>query len=276
MIFNISGGGGASLNFKVLAYDAEIELLAATPAENTIGIITNTPITSWMFSAEEPSPAVPGMVWITISNSSPVAFNALKKNGVMIYPISAKQFIVDAWVDVPAKSYQADENGTLKWNAWLVYLYNNGDNESVSGGWATIRGYSGAYTDTSAPACTVNDDSIVFHNNKSGNIAGFLKHNKPIDLTPYTKVHYSGNATCNSGTAKLNNCQPAIISPNVDSLEISKTLKSGGLEAFGDFEDLEVDVRNINEEAVVSWKLYSYGGDNGKYTVTIRKIWLTT
>ena len=62
MIFNVTGGGGAALNFKVLAYATEEVLLAATSVENTIGIITETPITSWIFSATEPSPAAAGMV----------------------------------------------------------------------------------------------------------------------------------------------------------------------------------------------------------------------
>ena len=81
------GGGGAALNFKVLAYATEEALLTATPANNTIGIITETPITSWIFSATEPSPAEAGMVWITVNTYSSVKFNALKKNGIQVYPI---------------------------------------------------------------------------------------------------------------------------------------------------------------------------------------------
>lgn len=118
MIFNVSGGGGAALNFKVLAYATEEELLAATPAENTIGIVTTAPITSWIFSSEEPSPLTPGMVWISTSSSSSAAFNALKKNNVMVYPISAKQVVSGELVHVIAKSRQGGE-----WVDWISYIY---------------------------------------------------------------------------------------------------------------------------------------------------------
>lgn len=117
MIFNVTGGGGAALNFKVLAYATEADLQAATPAENTIGIITETPITSWIFSATEPSPAAAGMVWITVGTASTFEFNALKKNAIQIYPISAKQYVSGAWMDVTAMSYQGGE-----WVAWVSYI----------------------------------------------------------------------------------------------------------------------------------------------------------
>lgn len=131
MIFNVTGGGGAALNFKVLAYATEEALLAATPAENTIGIITETPITSWIFSATEPSPAAAGMVWISIGTSSSVEFNALKKNGLQVYPISAKQYVGGAWVDKVAKSYQGGE-----WVVWLIYLYKAPEEYTeLTGGW---------------------------------------------------------------------------------------------------------------------------------------------
>ena len=81
-LYGFGGGGGAALNFDVKAYDTEEALLAATPKENTIGIITTTPITSWIFSATEPK--IPtdgddGLVWFHIGTTSPVSFNALKK-----------------------------------------------------------------------------------------------------------------------------------------------------------------------------------------------------
>lgn len=98
--------GGASLNFDVKAYATEEALLAAAPKENTIGIITENKITSWIFSATEPSPTAAGMVWITTGTSSTIEFNALKKNGIQVYPISAKQYVSGAWVNVPAEIYQ--------------------------------------------------------------------------------------------------------------------------------------------------------------------------
>ena len=124
MIFNVTGGGGAALNFKVVGYATKEELLAATPAENAIGIITEIPITGYHFGTEEPSPAAAGMVWITTGTASGVEFNALKKNAIQVYPVCAKQYISGAWVDKTAKSYQGG-----KWVDWIFkeYIYKNGE-----------------------------------------------------------------------------------------------------------------------------------------------------
>lgn len=126
-----AAGGGASLNFGVKAYSTESVLLAATPKENTIGIITTTAINGWEFAAVEPMEPVEGMVWISTGTSSPVQFNALKKNEIAVYPLSVKQYVSGAWVDKTAKSYQGG-----KWVDWIVWLYNKGDEfTSLTGGW---------------------------------------------------------------------------------------------------------------------------------------------
>ena len=108
------GGGSGGLNFKIVSYATESELLADTPKENTIGVITSIPITGYHFGKDEPSPAAAGMVWIPTGTSSTVEFNALKKNGIQVYPLSAKQQDGSAWVDVTALSYQG-----VEWVEWL-------------------------------------------------------------------------------------------------------------------------------------------------------------
>lgn len=105
------GGGGASLNFDVKAYATEEALLAATPSEGAIGVITENEITAWVISPVQPASLLDGAVWISTGTSSAVAFNALKsaKQAIHIYPIAAKQYISGAWVDLTAKSYQSGE-----------------------------------------------------------------------------------------------------------------------------------------------------------------------
>lgn len=153
MIFNITGGGGsgAALNFNVVAYATKEELMAATPAENTIGVVIETSMTSWIFSTEEPNPATPGMVWIFTGTSSTVAFNALKKNGIQVYPISAKQYISGAWVDKTAKSYQGG-----KWVDWATFLYSYGDERTdLTGGFSKTAG-----NNTGTQTLTKNSDHL--------------------------------------------------------------------------------------------------------------------
>lgn len=96
-----TGGGGGGLNFKVIPNPKP-----STAKENTIWVNTDTPITSWIFSAEEPSAAEAGMVWISVGTSSSVEFNALKKNGIQVYPGYAKQFNGGTWANKDAKIYQ--------------------------------------------------------------------------------------------------------------------------------------------------------------------------
>jgi hypothetical protein len=89
--FLVKNGGGAPLNFKVVGGTTEPLILK----ENTIWIDTDSEISSWIFSAKEPTNFTEGMVWFFMSTTSSgiVEFNALKKNGIQIFPVSAKQYL---------------------------------------------------------------------------------------------------------------------------------------------------------------------------------------
>lgn len=138
MILNmVAGGGSGGLNFSVTSYTSE-DLLPTTADENAIAIITDTPISSWTMSRTEPE-GVDGMVWISIGDSSRVAFNMLTENTIYIYPLKAYQYINNTWVSKDAKSYQ-NQNGSLEWVDWVARgtFYDNGDQcISTTGGWTT-------------------------------------------------------------------------------------------------------------------------------------------
>lgn len=168
MILNL-GGGGTSLNFDVKAYATEEALLAATPKENTIGIITTNKITGWLFSATEPESPAEGMVWISTGTSSTVEFNALKKNGIQVYPISAKQYVTGAWVDVTAYSYQGGE-----WVGWITYIAIN-END-----WYKRNPY---------PSVSYSDGTYEFSGNSlKGKVTG---GNQQVSLVKKEKVDFS-------------------------------------------------------------------------------------
>jgi hypothetical protein len=139
---NTGGGGGGGLNFKVVGGTTA----PSNPKENTIWINTSTKITDWVFSATQPN-AVSGRVWISTGTSSSMEFNALKKNGIQVYPISAKQYVSGAWVGVEAKSYH---NGAfVDW--WDGGLFVNGNQyKSVTGGWSSNGCADPGYTVVSA------------------------------------------------------------------------------------------------------------------------------
>lgn len=140
MILNLSGGAGAGLNFKVVGGITAPE----NPKENTIWVDTDVEITSWVFSVEQPANPIEGMVWIYIGTFSSVEFNALKKNGIQLCPIFARQYIDGVFVDKATKSYQDGE-----WVGWIrdIYLYNNGDVcTDITGDYAVYKGSTGSVT----------------------------------------------------------------------------------------------------------------------------------
>lgn len=133
--FKSGVSAGAPLNFKVVGGTSA----PSNPKENTIWVNTDAEITNWAFSAAQPETATAGMVWIFTGTSSPAEFNALKKNGITVYPLLAKQYVSGAWVSKIAKSYQGGQ-----WVDWTMYLYNKGAEyvDENGRGWA----FSGTYT----------------------------------------------------------------------------------------------------------------------------------
>lgn len=174
---NTGGGGGGGLNFKIVGGTAAPN----SPKENMIWINTNENITGYIFSATEPEEYAEGMVWISIGTSSPAGFNALKKNSIMVYPMSAKQYISGAWVDVTAKSYL---NG--KWvDWWNGELYEAGNLfVDVTGGWTSDES-------SNAPVITYNATTMEISAAQSG-YNKKVRTVKKIDMSQWTKLVFDG------------------------------------------------------------------------------------
>lgn len=173
MIFNISGGGGTTLNFRVVGGT----VAPTNPAENTIWVNTDTPITSWIFSATEPGPAEAGMVWFPVGTSSPVAFNALKKNGIQVCPISANQYVNGFWVEKNAKIYQGGE-----WADFIFYLLKDGITQGI--GFVAIG-------NTATPSIsfgTPGQMTATIGAWSSGNSTGYIFSDESVDVTHYSKM----------------------------------------------------------------------------------------
>ena len=161
--------GSGSLNFNVVGGTTQ----PTNPGENTIWVNTSTAITDWIFSATQPTNPTNGMVWITIGTFSSVEFNALKKNGIQVYPISAKQYVGGAWVDKIAKSYQGGA-----WVEWMLLIFGDGYHDTdITGGW-----------DNSAGTLTVGNNTIYLNANgvTSGN--SYAATNNKVNLGKYTKL----------------------------------------------------------------------------------------
>lgn len=183
MIFNMAGGG-ASLNFAVVGGTSA----PSNPKENTIWVNTATEITGWEFSATQPAAAA-GLVWFATGTSSKTAFEALKKNGIEVYPIYAKQYVNGAWVTKTAKIYQGGN-----WVAfWDNYLYKHGDPyASVTGGWyVSVSKYDGA-------TLTTDNGSGQMVMSRGAATEGVVATKNKIDLSGFTKMsvmmYTTGNA----------------------------------------------------------------------------------
>jgi hypothetical protein len=138
-----------------------------------------------------------GQVWIPTGTSSTVAFNALKKNAIQVYPLTAKQYTGGAWVNKTAKSYQ---NGV--WTDLLEYLYSPGDEwENITGGWISEgKKYSSSAT-TAAREATITRrvDSIQIGPFSQAS-AGTFRCKNPVDLSEYSKIKVTGTFYSSSGS----------------------------------------------------------------------------
>lgn len=173
MIFNMSGGGGAALNFKVMGGTAE----PSNPVENTIWINTDAKITGWLFSSHQPENPAEGMVWIATGSASNAEFNALKKNGITVYPMSAKQYVNGAWVNKPIKVYQSGS-----WKDALLYTVV--PNTGIT--WSKEKNVT----------VTQNADSTVFSHGAGDDTVHYADFS--VDLTPYTKLKIVGNVSASA------------------------------------------------------------------------------
>ena len=180
-------GGGSDLNFKVISVASE-SALPSSAAENTIAVITTTAITSYVFSSTAPTSPTEGMVWFATGTASGVGINAIKRNGLWVYPAGCQQYVSGTWVSKTAKTYTSGA-----WAGMEIYLYNAGDQcVGITGGWTTIPaqqtnasgwGFAGNSTVTDV---SFNADSIyIFGQTKINDTltAPAARTRNPVDLT---------------------------------------------------------------------------------------------
>lgn len=253
MIFNMSGGGGAALNFKVMGGTAE----PSNPAENTIWIDTDAKITGWLFSSHQPENPAEGMVWIATGSASNAEFNALKKNNITVYPLSAKQYVSGAWVDKTAKSYQ---NGAwVDW--WNGELYDTGNEyEAFTGGWTATALFSSTQVTKDTTSMTIKTDygdDALYCSNK-------------MDLTDFSKLVVTGKSFRNNSSAERREGNTKICVWSAIGSSVSDNRVAYANYPAADYDgEFELDVSSLTGE-------YYVGVFAGRYySVTVRKVKLS-
>lgn len=238
--------GGGGLNFKVVAGLDQ----PGSATENTIWLKIPS-MTGWIIAASQPEELTEGMVWISVGTESAVEFNALKRNGIQVYPLRAKQMVGGTLVDVEAMSYQNGE-----WVKWVTYLYNFGDKcTDITGGWQFVstRGGCtvGSYTD--------NGESITLNGSASAMQSTSYCTEDAVDLTNVTKLWI--NAIEASGSYLWFKVGTTVSMGN-------GVVRSDGCPVGPSY----IDVSNLSGAYYVAIEVYSDKAKNG--SLTFDQIWM--
>ena len=126
-----AGGGRSELNFRVVGSPEQ----PSTPRENDIWVSTSDEIITWVFDVSEPVAPVAGMVWIQVDFRSSAPLNALKRNGIHLYPVGVKQYDGSNWTDVTGKLWNGAEWVEIRLPYY--YIVNAGGAADYAGGWAS-------------------------------------------------------------------------------------------------------------------------------------------
>lgn len=250
---NAGGGGGGGLNFAIVGSLTQ----PTSPRENTIWVKTETKIPGWIFSPTEPTNPEGGTVFFKTALTSSVGFNALKKNGLQVYPISAKQYISGAWVAKTAKTYQGGA-----WVEWINYLYNNGTISDALGG---FTGYAQRFLDTSGIAATVryNDDSIYIEVGTTNKSGAALSNNK-LDVTKWKTIYIRGSISAKDAYHGCFGLQPNTSSTLPPTAYTADNVS--GTEAVH-----KIDVSSLTGEYYLCFGGHRYSGY--ALNCTIKEIW---
>jgi hypothetical protein len=186
-----AGGGGASLNFSVVGGIVQPNNLK----ENTIWVKTEVHFSDWTLSFEKPSNPENGMVWIAISTRGRNVFNALKKNGIAISPMSAKQYVNGAW---QAREAQIYIDGELR--DFVQYLVKSG--VPIFPIELMGKSYNASYQGEWTSANSIPGDGFI---TVAGASYGYgIAYVADVDLTAFTTLTIEGSFKRSSGaTVKL-------------------------------------------------------------------------
>lgn len=252
------GGGGAGLNFKIVNGTTQ----PASPGENMIWVNTPTEITGYVFSATQPESPTAGTVWISTGASSPVAFNAMKKNGLWVYPQSCYQYINNTWTTKTAKTYQ---DGT--WVDWVAYLYATGNEyASLTGGWSGVCagfGQAGGIMPTVTKGATSITAEVT-----TMYTSGQLITANSIDLSNYNTLSFNVAALVAGGESENDYCPwVGVFSQKGGSYDKTAIAKAFAMTTG----IIDVDISNVTA-GYVGVGLY-YNNNVGKSSITLSAVY---
>ena len=241
-------GGGMNLNFRVSRYPLGTDLAGVTGKKNEIAVLTDTPFSEWHLGPEAPELPTRNMIWILTENASPVGMNALKKNGLMVYPTKCFQYIEGEWVQKEARTYY---DGT--WHEWRLWLFgfNGEDNAPLTGGWEINRRSGNGVVKIEDGVMTVGTGTS---SSSQSNISQFWYHpfNK-IDLTNYTKFK-AHLLTCSTATVYADDCL-CVRSVKAEFDTAARTIAAQTFSRDDQGQDIVLDISEVTGEYYIGIKL---------------------
>lgn len=226
------GGGGTPLNFAVVDGTAE----PSSAVENTIWVNTPNKITGYYFENTQPANMAEGEVWIITGTPSSTEFNALKKNTIKVYPISAKQLVGGVLVDVTAKTYQ---NGV--WEDWGIIFVHEGVEKT------SFDMYTGINYPYLIRVTKTQETGQIVYSFASSEIGmgAYGVYYKNVDLTGISTIEIAakfstGNDEKNVQLVVLSELPPSTQKSDIDNAIIASVSIPSG------FASVSVDVREVN------------------------------
>lgn len=210
-----------------------------------------------------------GEVWITTGASSSVPFNALKKNSIMAYPLSASQYIDGAWVKKSASMYK--NGGWTVFSVVELYLYDAGDACTAdSGGWSIT-------SNTGQQAMKLSEGSSYMTVSSSWS-KNYTSHatcgtGKKVNVTNFSKLNvlydFSASVTTMDGAGDA--YAYLTFGLGTSNTSVGSASVSG---SQGTNKTVSLDISSLKTSLYVVAKLETYG-KNGNINLNIRKVWLS-
>lgn len=259
------GGGSGGLNFKIVGGTSE----PSATRENTIWVNTSVAITGYVFSAEAPASPTAGMVWIATGATSSVAFNALKKNGIFVYPNAVKQYVNGVWKNVAAHCYTDGE--WVQFSAIATYLYKSGNYYTdLTGGWTcnNANPNGGSY----GASLTKNAANMVFkasYVDGSYFANGFAKTVKKISLSEIKTISIVVSSASINADIKI----ALVVCDENTPYGYKNSTANTKLSSTSTEKKFTLDVSSLSGSYYVG-VASSAGSDGGTSTVTIKEVYV--
>lgn len=175
---------GAEVNYTVRWYTSPDQI--SVWEQNVIVVITNEPVTSHVFSADEPT-AENGKVWFRTGASSPAAFEPFKGYAFKVYPVMCYQYVNRRWEEKLAAIYLGNE-----WEYFNKFLFNNGDTCNwLTGGW-TSEGATSIFGYPVAGVSIGNTLGVNTQSTQNYSISGTLSTVNKINFSEIDAIRVKG------------------------------------------------------------------------------------